>query len=149
MKPIQLQEANLINAYKAVDPSNKKLLELLFPELKKSANVMDRIKTFEDACAETGDNPDAITNNYPSDALDFKKACIICRALNEDWVPDWENNNQFKWSPYFDMRSGFGFSDSHYAITNSYTYVGSRLCFKSEELAKMLGSNLKRFTRVI
>lgn len=70
---------------------------------------------------------------------------IICRALNEGWTPDWNDSNQAKWYPYFDMRSksGFGFSYSFYVTWRTSADVGSRLCFKNEELAKYAGKQFE------
>lgn len=42
----------------------------------------------------------------------------------------------FKYWPYFNLSSGFGFSDSHYTYVYSDSDVGSRLCFESEEKCK-------------
>ena len=52
------------------------------------------------------------------------------------WVPDFNDTNQLKYWPEFDMRSGFAYTDTGYAYSDSYTVVGSRLCFPTEEMAK-------------
>ncbi len=68
-------------------------------------------------------------------------AKLVCIAYNEGWIPDWNNTNEYKYFPYFKMgsSSGVGFSsvDYDYWVTNSN--VGSRLCFKSADLAKHAG----------
>ena len=91
------------------------------------------IKTFEDACDELGINPSIIINsNDQPDEVAYKKLKVIIKAINGGWTPDWSNDNQKKWWPWFNLSSGFGFFDSFYLYTLSNTRVGSRLCFESE-----------------
>lgn len=49
--------------------------------------------------------------------------------------PDFNNSNEYKYSPYFDMRSssGFGFAGATYDDWGTLTYFGSRLCFPDDE----------------
>lgn len=66
-------------------------------------------------------------------------------ALNEKWVPNLNDSNQTKWFPWFELggSSGFRYSDS--GGWDSGSVVGSRLCFKTRELAEYSG---KQFTEV-
>lgn len=67
---------------------------------------------------------------------------IIAQALNEGWEPDWNNDDEYKWFPYFDLEtygeapagSGFSLLSVHYGYADSN--VPSRLCFRSRELAE-------------
>jgi hypothetical protein len=107
-----------------------------------SRNITDRIKTFRDACNELGVDPEDIFQ--PPDTLDeiaYKKLKVIARALRGDWEPNWNDGNEKKWYPYFrwSSGSGFGFSHSSYTYDCSATYVGSRLCFPTSELAEYFG----------
>jgi hypothetical protein len=112
-------------------------------EIKK---IIDRVKSFEDACAELGINPEDLFDPIDtSDEIAYKKIKIIARALNDGWIPNWNNTNQYKWFPWFNLSSGFGFSGSGYGYARTTTVVGSRLCFKSEELANYAG---KQFTNI-
>ena len=92
------------------------------------------IKTFEDACEELGiENPESLfTENDTPDEIAYKKLKIVVKAINQGWVPDWDNKNQSKWWPWFNLSSGFGFSHSNYDYDYTHTAVGSRLCFASE-----------------
>ncbi|MEI7424468.1 MAG: hypothetical protein WCK18_20370, partial [Prolixibacteraceae bacterium] len=47
--------------------------------------------------------------------------------------PDWNNTDQRKWWPYFNLSSGFGFSYSFFGYGYASTFVGSRLCFETSE----------------
>lgn len=68
------------------------------------------------------------------------KLMIICEAVNDGWIPDWDNDKQYKYYPYFDMRSkgkgssGFGFHNAGNVFT--YSHVGSRLCLEKKEKAE-------------
>lgn len=104
---------------------------------------MSKIKTFKQACKALGipdtlpdvsalpkDQQKAITAHY--------QLIIIAQALNGGWKPDWNDSNQWKYYPYFDMRNGFSFGNvgHHYRLS----VVGSRLCFETEEMAEYAGT---------
>jgi len=102
------------------------------------------IKTFSDACEELGLDPDDVVGHLVlNDEITYRKLKVIAKAINQGWLPDWNNTNQYKWFPYFKLSSGFGFGYSIYYSTHTTTYVGSRLCFESEEKASYAG---KQFT---
>lgn len=107
--------------------------------------ITDRVKTYEDACKVLGIDVDEnlvrVSSDMDRDAKSIKayaKLIIIARALNEGWTPDWNNSSQYKYYPFFDMRSGVSF---YYSYGDSYgSCVGSRLCFATEELSKYAGT---------
>ena len=112
--------------------------------------ITDKIKSFENACAALGLNPaeelpyESPKNGRQLAANAFVKCTIIAEALNEGWKPDWSNWNQTKYYPWFDMHSenaagGSGFSFGGYGAGTSISRVGSRLVFKSRELAEYAG----------
>ncbi len=65
----------------------------------------------------------------------------IIEAWNEGWIPDFTNSNEYKYFVWNYVKkdkshvSGFGFSSTAYDYANAATGVGSRLCFKSSDLA--------------
>jgi len=96
------------------------------------------IKTFADACEECGTTEEEFNERFASlgldaDTINYEKAKIVVKAINQGWTPDWSNSNQYKYWPYFNLSSGFGFSDSVYDFGNASTTVGSRLCFETKE----------------
>ena len=106
-----------------------------------TGSIIDRVITFEDACDVLGlsgviadfklnDNIDETSKSIQA----FIKLQIIAKALNEGWVPDWSKGNQYKHYPYFDLEEGFSLNRVFYRYR--FSHVGSRLCFKSEALAK-------------
>ena len=98
------------------------------------------IKTFEDACKALNITPatfdfSLMPIEHQKSMAAYCKLVVIANALNEDWKADFENANQIKYVPYFIYRSGFGLSYHGYDYWNTSALVGSRLCYKSRELA--------------
>lgn len=96
------------------------------------------IKTFEDACTELGltqEDLHHIRNDDTPDEVAYKKLKIIIAAINQGWIPDWNNSDKKKWWPWFSFSSGFSFSVTYYDDDATLTAVGSRLCFESSEKA--------------
>jgi hypothetical protein len=92
------------------------------------------IKTFEDACIDQKiGHGAAYFTEGSTDEIAYKKLKVVIRAINQGWIPDWNNTDQYKWWPWFVLSSGFGFSRSDYGYGRTSTLVGSRLCFESEE----------------
>jgi hypothetical protein len=109
------------------------LIEAFGKECFVKKNFKD-IKTFEDACTELGIVPgDVFKKTDLPDEVAYKKLKIVIKAINQGWIPNWKNTNEYKWWPYFNLSSGFGFQDSNYGYVLAGTVVGSRLCFESEE----------------
>jgi len=130
---LTLQKSTAKQLYPVVPDWFQKVLSDTFgTELFKKKTFED-IKTFEDACEELGIDPETVThkNDTPDEAA-YKKLKIVIKAINKDWVPDWNDKSQRKWWPYFNLSSGSGFSDSASSFYYGLTYVGSRLCFESE-----------------
>lgn len=65
---------------------------------------------------------------------------IIVKVLNEGWEPDWDNADEPKYYPYFYMSpSGFAFCDTLHVYTHAAAGCGSRLRFRTSELARYAG----------
>mgnify|MGYP000928640032 CR=1 FL=1 len=114
--------------------------------------ITEKVKSFEDACSIEGIDPvKAVPFQNPED-IDQKsinayaKLIIINRVLNEGWVPNFDDN-KWKYYPWFYMRSvaagGPGFSYDGCIYDYSYSTVGARLVFKSEELAEYAGKQFR------
>lgn len=107
----------------------------------------EQIKTFEDACKALRIEPDvpdfSMTPEKHQKALAAHyKLVIIVEAVNEGWTPGWINDNKWKYELRPDVvedkskPSGFGLSYDGVAHWITHANVGSRLCFKSREVAK-------------
>ena len=110
-------------------------------------NITDKVKSFEDACQLLGietNLPEVsmLPQNHQKAIIAHYKLVIIAEAINEGWKPNWDNWGELKYYPWFDMEgssSGSGFSYDDYDDWYAYSGVGSRLCFKTYELAKYVG----------
>lgn len=138
---LKVSKVNALKAHRSADKDGKLLLENLYgKEVFKNQDVRDSIKTFEDALAETGRPDIPAFSDLPEDMRSYfiaqYKMSVIIEALNEGWVPDWNNSNEYKWRIWFRMSpSAVSFDYSDCDDGCSLAGSGSRLCFKSEELA--------------
>lgn len=141
---LEIKKSNAIAAFREADTQVKKVLTKLFGEKALSEKITDRVKSLLDAyeieqpskelsdlIGYTGQDPDMIS------ASAYAKLTHIVKVLNEGWKPNWSNENEYKYFPYFKHKSGFGLSYDVYWFAHSD--VGSRLCFKSAELAEYAG----------
>lgn len=145
LPPITL--ANALEAYRNADSNGKKLLENLHGKqvFQSCKPIMERVTSFNDICEIAGENPNDYT--LPRNASDeeisdmaYDKIKLIVKVLNEGWKPNWRDENEYKYYPYFrfDKNAGrFSYSDYDYGIV--YSFVGSRLVFKSQKLAEFAG----------
>lgn len=98
------------------------------------------IKTFDDACKHQNIKADSVPDfsGFPEKhrkaLIALTQLVVIASALNDNWQPNWNNDDEYKYYPWFDMKDGFVFD----GVDSVYTYsdVGSRLCFKSRDIAK-------------
>lgn len=105
--------------------------------------VTDRIKTIEDVCKEHGFTLESFDDTYKNLEEDEKAYLLtkmLAESLNEGWTPDWSNANQYKYYPWFEMEGSSGFRFDDYGGWHASTVCGSRLCFKSSELARYAGT---------
>ncbi|MBE2229985.1 MAG: hypothetical protein IAE96_05005 [Chitinophagaceae bacterium] len=109
-----------------------------------------KIKTFEDACKALNMDPEqvlpvvsAMPEKHQKAIVSHAKLVIIAEALNEGWQPDWTDDDQWKYYPWFRMDSGSGLAYVGYGSRCSTSLVGSRLCFKTSELAEYAGNQFK------
>lgn len=121
------------------------LIEEFGEECFKKINFED-ILTFDDACRACGTTEAEFNAKFEKlglaqDTLFYEKLKIIAKAINQGWVPDMGNTNQYKYYPWFAvLPSGSGFSNSAYFFTSAVTSVGSRLCYETAEKAKYAGT---------
>ena len=107
-------------------------------------SIIEKIKTFEDAMNATGRKEMPDFSSFPEDMRKHFEALfkmvVIVEALNEGWKPDWDNNSEAKYYPWFEMSpSSFAFVVSVCGGGTAYAGSGSRLKLKSRELAEYCG----------
>jgi hypothetical protein len=117
---------------------------------KKESFDYESIRTFEDACRHLNVDPNALpdVSNLPEEVrkpiVAHYKLIIIFKAINNGWTPDWSDDDQYKYFPWFwVLSSGFGFSYSDYYCTDTAAGVGSRLCTDSREKAMYIAKQFE------
>lgn len=136
----------------------------------KPKNVMERIKTFEDACNELGIDhnewmQDKKELGLEADVIAYLKLRIIAAALNEGWKPQF-TTDEYRYFPWFCLYTqseidemneedksrvvyrsygsagadgGVACAHTYYDSSSTGTLIGSRLAFKTRELAEYAG----------
>lgn len=71
----------------------------------KPKDIMERVKTFEDACHELGLDSESLEqkwsdDNLMPDEIAYQKLRIICAALNEGWEPQF-TEDEWSYYPWF------------------------------------------------
>ncbi len=118
---MEIKKENIVNAYAKGDNSVKEMLRTMFPDIEfetaQAADkrpVTERVKTFEDACRELGDEhpfvkewnsiyqgcEDWSKDNDIADVIAYHKLRIITAALNEGWQPKF-TDDEWRWYPWF------------------------------------------------
>ena len=154
MATLQIEKEKALEMHKGADKKVKKALEDLLGADVFKGDIMDRVKTIEDACRETGKDyavefSDAVRAVLSEDEIGYREMKILYEALNEGWEADYSNVNQYKYYPWVKWVSGRGLSLCGVDCDSSDTSVGPRLVLKSEALAeyafKQFPDTFKRF----
>ena len=147
LKTLQISKKTAKKIFKDAPEYLREILISTFGADTFKSNVIDQIKTFEDAYEEadkkTRDEFDQqIHPNLSEHIVARLKLILIAKVLRGEWEPDFSNSNQQKWIPIFKFSagSGFYFSFSGYYSDRTSATVGSRLCFPSEELSDYFGN---------
>ncbi|MDP1763058.1 MAG: hypothetical protein Q8L07_04155 [Sediminibacterium sp.] len=103
-----------------------------------------KVESFAHACTLRGYDQATVlpdVSNYPTQhqkaLLSFAMLVIISEAINEGKEFDWDDDDQYKRYPLFDMEvsknnpSGFRFYDAVYGLAGTTSTGGSRLCYHS------------------
>jgi|ERR1035437_2959065 hypothetical protein len=107
--------------------------------MKKNPNL-EKVKTVEDAFQTTG-RPQVDFSNVPEDLKVYfesiYKGVVITEALNDAKKPNWDDWNEPKWRPWFNMSASvFGLHATNCDDTISNAGSGSRLQNIDEETAE-------------
>lgn len=107
---ITINKDKLLAAYNGASDKQKQLLESMYGK-DTFESAMVRIKTFDDACKELGNEHSFVKSyeNYVNiargeekDIIAYLKLRIICAALNEGWEPQFIKN-KVRWYPWFTL----------------------------------------------
>lgn len=137
---LSVDEAKLL--HNGASQETKLELEKFFPELN-PINIIDRVKTYEDALEELRRDHFDENDLYPRE-IARRKLEIIIEALNEGWKPDFNDIKQSKWyCCFYELHTGLGCSYLNDSPSGATTYIGVRLLLKSKELADYIGKQFK------
>lgn len=115
--------------------------------------ITNRVKSYEDACKVLGVEPineqNAKAQGFRPDEIARRKLETIAVALNEGWLPDWNNTDEYKYYPYFYIQedakgkgvAGLSCPHTNGTSASAGSHVGSRLCFYASRLAKYAGDH--------
>ena len=173
-KTIEVKVEDIKRAFDEANDNVKNGILNSFPQFKEALPVTDRVKTFRDACREVCIDPSMYfirCENEPADVIAYMKLRVICKALNEGWTPRFVEG-EWRYFPYFHICSeeeiirlseeeksrvvyrssshayasgGVSFANANYDSAYVFASFGSRLAFKTEELAEYAG---KQFTKL-
>lgn len=147
MRTLQIKQDSLLVAFRNAGKEGKQVLSDLFgKQVALYDNITDRVKSFEDACQVLGISTNVpevkgLPRKHQKAIIANYKLIVIAEALNEGWKPNWQDSDEYKYYPWFDMSNpaGVGFSNTYTAASRTTATVGSRLCLKNRELAIYFG----------
>ena len=146
MITLQISEQQASKMYSTASKELKEILEASCGKEVLSGNIMDRVKTYEDACKELGRQPYNVDSlmklGLTKNDIAYQKMVVIVEALNEGWKPDVCNSDVERWYQWFKPNgspSSFAFDVSSCAYEIAFAGSGSRLALKSEQLASYCG----------
>lgn len=110
------------------------------------------IQSFEEACERLGIEaslPDVsnIPERFREGTTAAYKLMVITEAQNEGHVFDWNDYDELKYQPYFDLETygdapaGSDFSFVACVCDCTFSRVGSRLALRSAEEARHMGTH--------
>lgn len=140
MTQLVIEREQAVELYPASPDPLKRIFENTFGKSVFITDIKERVKTVQDACVELGIDPSTVEKRQYETDNEHAYRCIkvVAKALNQGWEPDWKDSSEYKWYPWFDM-SGSAPSFFGAADWRSGSNLGSRLCFKTEELASYAG----------
>ena len=110
-----------------VDKNKSTFENIVFKQIK---NPMDEVYKYHNTTEEEFNN---IYTNLPKHIKAYAKEILIVEFYNKGWKPDWSDNNQKKFYPWFCI-DNFRFDGVDYSYSSSF--CSSRLCFKNREDCK-------------
>lgn len=134
-------------AQRLADKYGKKAFVLESTSLITPDEINVKVDSFEAALEFLGRENNAcmcgIPDKHAKAMVAMYKLITIAEAWNkaDNFVPDYDNTNQYKWFPWFQKRgtAGFVFAYTDCTASVASAYFGSRLCFSTSERAEQFG----------
>ena len=134
-------------AQRLADKYGKKVFVLESTSLITPDEINVKVDSFEAALEYLGRENNAcmcgIPDKHAKAMVAMYKLITIAEAWNkaDNFVPDYDNTNQYKWFPWFQKRgtAGFVFAYTNSSASYASANIGSRLCFSTSERAEQFG----------
>ena len=142
LKTIEKEAKKLANTYNK-DAIILESISLITPD---EINV--KVDSYESALEYLGRENNAcicgISDKHIKALNALNKLFTIAEAWNkaDNFVPDFDNCNQYKFFPWFmykDKSAGLVYAGTTFTASSAYAGIGSRLCFKTDERAEQFG----------
>lgn len=137
----------------------QKELEKVNQKAKELQEIIDqedeiKLKTVEDAIAQLGEDDVLVkelrlleVNNFSIQTIYRQRVMIWVKAINGGWEADWDDENQYKWTPWFylnkPLKKGFLLSGASYYRVSVGSSFSVGLIYKNEELALYSGKQIE------
>ena len=153
LESVKMSKTTARKLYKTM-PEFRPSLEETFGKTFFSESVMDRVKTYEDACIENGKEPMNETAlrsaGLTESEIVRRKLVEITKALNGDWVADIFDVNQKKFYAWFNTSSGvFVFRATGCYYSDAGAGSGSRLWFSNPEHAAYAAKQFAPYYKIL
>lgn len=134
-------------AQRLADKYGKKVFVLESTSLITPDEINVKVDSFEAALEYLGRENNAcmcgIPDKHAKAMVAMYKLITIAEAWNkaDNFIPDYDNTNQYKWFPWFQKRgtAGFVYAPTTATASFAYAYIGSRLCLSTSERAEQFG----------
>ena len=130
---MKTSETTLREIYDISNKEVKEKMELEFPTLFKKSSILNEAISY---LTEEDEEVVKLRKLEKIEGIDNilaeQRLVVIFRAKNEKFIFDWNDNNQYKYYPWFYLGENFRYVYYYYDYTRSF--VSSRLCLKSKEL---------------
>lgn len=152
MRTLQIKQDSLLAAFRNAGKEGKQVLSDLFgKQVALYDNITDRVKSFEDACQVLGISTNVpevkgLPRKHQKAIIANYKLIVIAEALNEGWKPNWQDSDEYKYYPWFDMSNpaGVGYSLTHGAASNSACEYRFSALLKKSRTRNLLRPDIHR-----
>lgn len=146
IKTIKISEEKARQMYKTASKDIKELLEANFESSILNPNIMDIIKIEEDVYKYSGKKKeDVLPYKNPKtkqekslNALAF--IYLLCEILNEGWITDFSDSNQYKYYPYFEFKNKKWLFYCSFDLGSFSDGISALAFLKTEELSNYVGN---------
>ena len=130
---MKTSETTLREIYDISNKEVKEKMKLEFPTLFKKSSILNEAISY---LTEEDEEVVKLRKLEKIEGIDNilaeQRLVVIFRAKNEKFIFDWNDNNQYKYYPWFYLGENFRYVYYYYDCTRSF--VSSRLYLKSKEL---------------